>query len=594
MNSKRHLYAKFIVLLSLMLVIGYGCGGGGGSDGAVNDSPTNPPQQSSNIFYSSPTDARVMTVADPKDGSTYTYNGEIDSDGQLSKLTSVVVKDPEIEGDLVYILDDDGNPSAIHTPESTFELERLSDSEIRLTAIADDGELRVSMPLEVAADSGVSASQIPAEIYSSQAVERAVADDTAVMQVNLTKCGQAVENALITMDLFPPIGTSRPVGTHMGGGRYNLNFPATVDPKLDLLKKCGGIAKKIGEYCLYASFINTDQIKSCDELADSVANIPFVGGKAKQKITDYCQPALLKHLPKIKSILCEGETAEEIENVCRWEIIRAEPEETHNFSLSIKIPGGSGLTTEPLAVSPNQSYVWDLEAPTDIALEKLYIVPANPANTEWFTAHAAMVCPDPDNGTDVTLSVTGSDGHTGANGNRITTNSTISLDIPGASDPEKSIRDTITVSAEGRTWTMVVHRGPNQSSVETQKYVLFKRSGTGYRGNWGGFADKHTGYDYFYKVILPSEIAATLADANKFDEFTAGACQNLPVNCPCPSYPDIWETGQVELVGSFDTAEEMDPYRCDPGPYDPSKVICSQWVVDRDPKYYDNIDTICR
>jgi hypothetical protein len=610
MKMKRPLCAKLIASLSLMFLIGYGCGGGGGGggDGGGNDGNDEPPVQSDNKFYSNPTDERVLTIADKASGATYTYNGTIKSDGQLSKLTSVVVKDPEIEGDLVYILDDNGNPKTIYTPESTFALEPISDTEVRLTAISDNGELQLSIPLEAAADSSASLDDVSTKGDSLKTRQSTTLADNRNMQLTLTKCGKAVEDALVTVSISPQIGTSNPIGTHIGNGRYAFNIPKTVDPKLDLLKKCDRVAEEIKEYCGYASFIDFERIQTCEELAAIAGAVPFIGDDLKEKVTDYCIPALIKHLPKIKAQICIGTAAEEIEKLCRWEVILAEPEKTHTFAFSITRPSGESFTTEPVAFSPNEPSEWTLEAPTEISLEKkMYFEPANPENTEWYTAYASMVCPDPENGTRVTLSVQGSDGYQAATEDVIKVNSTLSLDIPPAKNPEEEVTDTFTVTAEGKTWgigisaaeqkiwTMVVHRNADEDYVETQKFYLFKRSGTGYRKMWGGYAEKRTGYDYFYLNIRPSEVSQALSDAkDKLDEDTENACASTsPATCPCPTYPDIWETGDVELVDSFDTAAEMDTHRCDTYQFDPSNIICTKWDVDTDPKYWDNINAIC-
>jgi hypothetical protein len=129
---------------------------------------------------------------------------------------------------------------------------------------------------------------------------------------------------------------------------------------------------------------------------------------------------------------------------------------------------------------------------------------------------------------------------------------------------------------------------------EYKQYHVFKRSGTGYRKMWGGYAEYRAGYDYFYAYALPSEVSGVIDAWNNFDEATTSACESTsPAICPCPPYPDIWTQGSIELVGSFDTVEELDSYRCDTPSYMPYYFICDQWTVDSDPKYWDNINSIC-
>ena len=110
---------------------------------------------------------------------------------------------------------------------------------------------------------------------------------------------------------------------------------------------------------------------------------------------------------------------------------------------------------------------------------------------------------------------------------------------------------------------------------------------------WAGYAEYRTGYDYFYQYVLPSAVDEVINNFSKFDEATTSACARGPALCPCTTYPDIWSTGTVELVGAFDTFEAMNSYSCDTYQWDPNYIICTMWEVDTDPKYWDNINGIC-
>jgi hypothetical protein len=444
-----------------------GCGGGG-SDGAVADKTST---SNNNIFYSNPTDSRVVTLADEESDSTYTYNGDIDSNGQLTELTSVVVKDPEIEGDIIYFLDDTGFPHLIQTSGFSFELEPISDSRMRLTLVSQAGDLRVNMPLQLEMGAVAGTGR---ELYGENEV-RTLQNSTqsenrgANMYVTLTKCGKPVEDAVISVEIEPQIGTSNPIGIHVGSGRYAFFIPSSVNPNTDLLKKCDEIPETLAQICQYklplqlaAPFIST-----CDDLAEKVA--VFKPG-SESVVKKYCRPALLKHLPKLIETLCNQQMMQEIKNACKWNIILNEPEKNHTFALKIKIPGSEAYYTEEVSFSPNELSEWSTEAQNEIDLERLYTVPADPQSDEWYTANAAMACPDPDNGTTVTLSVQGSDGYTGSIEDTIKSDTTLSLDVPAAKEPASDITDTITVTAEdqswsistlaeqGKTWTIVVQR----------------------------------------------------------------------------------------------------------------------------------------
>ncbi len=473
-RSLRSLLAG-IVLFSFLAM---GCGGGGGG-GTVSDTT---PASNNNSYYSNPTDSRIITIVDEEDRSTYTYNGDIDTDGQIIKLTSIVVKDPDLEEDIVYFLNEESFPAMIHTSEFTFALEPVSNAVVRLTAISTLGEVMVNMPVELDTGGEAGVSEISMEETMPSAIKSQAQSSAANMYATLTKCGKLVENAAISVNIDPKIGTSNPVGTHVGDGQYAFHIPSTVE---GMLKKCDAIPDKMASFCVKAALIPTS-IKTCNQLASVVGLISSDYAKSVQK---YCKPALLKHLPKIKTILCDEKMRNEIKNVCKWNVIMDIPEESHSFSFSVKIPGSKTFTTETVPFSPNMKSVsaWEITAPYEISLDKLYIVPSDPESDEWYTAHASMVCPDPDYGTTVTLSVQGSEGYKNSVEEVMKVNSTISLDVPPASDSEKDVIDKITVSAEGqtwsmktmaddtRTWTMVVQRAADATNDDdiTTWYVWY-------------------------------------------------------------------------------------------------------------------------
>lgn len=644
---------RYIILLSVIffgLVAVFGSGGGGG-DGSDDDDGTNQDDdstvQSENIFYSNPTDERVLKIVDEEDGSNLTYYGDIDANGELLKLTSVVVDDPEIDGNLVYILDDDGNPTTIYTPEYTFEIEQASESEVRLTAIPGTGEFQVTIPVEVSSAVEASSIEISGQDHAPKAimdteqisdseVRLTAVSDTGEPQDNLslklsaenkgiaagfsavnyspmavdgelvavgednvfvilTQCGKPVENAYVKAIISPKVFDNDPIGTYIGNGTYAFNIPRTVAIDESLLKKCDKISEKIKNACSSWWSIFYDQINTCDKLASAVsAKFPESG----EAILKNCTPALINNLPKIKKWLCEGEGANQIELACEWEVTFAEPEETYTISFEIKTQWyEESLTTEEDSFSPNRAKVWDIELPNVISLEKFSINPPNPKNNEYYTACASFVCPDPENGTTVSLSVTGSGGLVLSPVEEVIyENKTICIEVPAGPDPEEEYTETITVSGDGKESTFIVHRNAGESTVAAKRYYVFKRSGTGYRKMYSGWVEKRTGYDYFYHLLWPSQVTQQLEDEkNYLKTLTTNSCNAINAICPCTTYPDIWENGgNVELVGSFDTDDEMDQYRCDTYQWDPYNVICTKWEYESSQtEFWDAVNSIC-
>lgn len=128
-----------------------------------------------------------------------------------------------------------------------------------------------------------------------------------------------------------------------------------------------------------------------------------------------------------------------------------------------------------------------------------------------------------------------------------------------------------------------------------QYYYLFKRSGTGYRKMWSGWSTMQTGHDFFYHFMSPAEAESVTANYANLRQFNTVPCERGPAICPCPPYPDIWASGQIELVGIFETAAELDPYRCDNPHWGGYRLICNMWNENSEPYpgFWPAIEGIC-
>lgn len=142
--------------------------------------------------------------------------------------------------------------------------------------------------------------------------------------------------------------------------------------------------------------------------------------------------------------------------------------------------------------------------------------------------------------------------------------------------------------------------GQNDSSVcsiteiqPSEKYYVFKRSGTGYRKMWGGWATKMTGHDYNYRYIYPSDVTGWKDYLGNFDQFTTWGCDGGSALCPCAPWPDIWVSGSLEVVAVVDTYEEMEQYRCDTPHYGGDYVLCNDWESESSQDFWETINGIC-
>ncbi len=676
MKYLRYLLLVSIIVFGLMITIG---SGGGGSDG---DEGNNGPQAAEDKIeiHTNPADGIFLKVTEP-DNTIITYHGSRDNEGYPSSLNAISVNDPEIEGDFIISLDNESKPEFIYTPGgTTFKLDYASGAIVRLTAVSNSGTINVSIPVDLENVStanntvmegtdGPSLKSKPVSEETGKVLQKykqgtrvikAASSTSSEHQIQLTKCGKSVGNASITISINPAIGqNNKYIATNLGDGFYTFSVPKneTKPPKYE--KQCDEVAKKIDEVCGYWSLIPEFLLHlpgKCEHLEKLVNNLDWAKGVDKETITKYCDPAL-----KLLAKVCKWNESNDFDYICELAVysnLKPDRQTEYKFTMEITISGAS-FSTEPVVFDPNAPALWVLEAPTEIALGKpIWTEPENPSTHEWYTAKASMVCPDPDEGTDVTMEVRGDDKpipYIGSTMMTMTVDSTIEHDVPGVTLTEETVVDTITVTAEGKSWhnsmdrilqaepetkkwQMIVVRenldndgdgysgtrgggddcNDNDSAIhpgameilndgidqdcdgedlveEVRKYYLFKRSGTGYRKMWGGAAYKMTGHDYFYHYIFPSEVQGVLNF--NFNEATANACEGGPALCPCAPYPDIWVNGSIEVVGSFDTVEEVEAYRCDTPNYMPYNFLCNMWDLESDSQFWEknweNINGIC-
>ena len=113
------------VAFGMSAIVGSSGGGGGQSD-AEEEEP------SQYLVYTNPSDGRLFEEI-AGNGVSSTYVGTKDSNGTPLSLESIVIKDPEYEGEFVYVLSEDNQHERIFAPEGVFfEIERTSETESRL------------------------------------------------------------------------------------------------------------------------------------------------------------------------------------------------------------------------------------------------------------------------------------------------------------------------------------------------------------------------------------------------------------------------------------------------------------------------------
>jgi len=457
------------VMVTFTLVFGIVCiisssggGGGGGQSDAEEEVP------SKYLVYTNPSDGRLFEEI-AGSGVSSTYVGTKDSDGTPLSLESIVVKDPGYDGEFVYVLSEDNQHERIFAPEGVFfEIERTSDTELRLKIVSDGGDLQFSFPIPLPAEETI----MSAQTDNLSTLADATTPDTT-FHLNVSQCGKPVENALITMAITPGVGKAAPVGRYVGDGRYAFDIPklAELPASEEYLKKCKEIGKKVQEACGYWSMLEAaftsanpcNDLDSAYAVARSALAIKYIFKPEKLEAIDakfetikkYCTPALIKLVPKI----CELHAVFDFGEICKenhFTFLEPDPNKVYSYTLDVTMAGNQAFSSEPVQFDPNNSYDMTLEAPPAISCEKIYTDPDDPKVTDGYTAKASMVCPDPVEGTEVTLSVSGSDGFETSLVDTMYADGEIEIDVSAVTDEDdiqSGVTDTIVVEAEDKTWS---------------------------------------------------------------------------------------------------------------------------------------------
>jgi hypothetical protein len=489
---------SFVLAIGLLSIFLLSCGGGGGSsDGGAPDSET-----SEYHIYTNPTDGRLSRQV-YSDGTSITYYGTKDGDGNPLSLTVITVESPSVEGEYVYEISDD-ELVKIHAPTGdVFEIEPLTDSSIRLKSVSASGEVHFSQSIESGASNAQEKSAAwnskthlvsdhqPAYSVSNNSVPTRNSDSADnTFTLTLTKCGAPVDNAIISMTIEPSVGDYLPYAENIGKGVYEIATPAPVDMASaeQGFETCKEVGKKIDKFIEENGWLLWG-VNTCEQLKktyDPMRNsIPSNYRAAADKLMDACTPALITNIKKISAApnlgadftrSCQGEIAIDHLNVLRQD---------YTYNLEIKTPNNEAFYPDPGEFYPSNPKDLSLELPPEISCEGIYTVPADPKAAEGYRAIASMICPDPDYGTNITISwenpTTSDPGDTRTE--TIYTDKEVEISVPaisGLNANDESVTDVITVEADTESWSYPESqqfKSLAETADETKKWLLIVQRG---------------------------------------------------------------------------------------------------------------------
>lgn len=423
--------------------------------------------QSTYEFYTNPTDPTIAMVTQ-EDGTEVMYFGTKDADGIPLELQMITVKYPGENDTYKVVMKEDGTPGKIITTEgSIFEFEPISEKEFYMSIVSSTGEIRIDTKVNIdsldnlkAFDEAVlpqgtqprACTEVKAPAYSAfsenaiQEKQKNILGNKLV--VNMTICGKNVPSIYITPVLFikPPVGqmlVSPGMGT--GQGEYSFMLPQPSPPSQKIQEICSKAGLVLAGVCPLLPF--TPKSAICP-LISKLIEQQFSNAKDKASITNVCQKAV-DILPK----LCKIDDEVGLANFCEvaGEVYLNPNPDQYTYLLLVQAEGK--MYEVPLdGFNPNTGGTITYDIPGEFNVLELKTDPKDPGPAEGYTAMAAFECPSPQ-GTQMTLSVTGSDGYSDAVTTTATTGGIMTLYVPGGAE---KIRDVITFTANGQTWTTFV------------------------------------------------------------------------------------------------------------------------------------------
>jgi hypothetical protein len=411
-----------------------------------------------------PSDPTIMK-ATREDGTVYTFFGKKDLEGSPEKTDVVSVQFPDDTKSYTVMVKDDGAPGKIFTPEgSTFEFVPSTEKEFFLKVVSKTGEIRLNIKINVdSLNKSAIAPSIPEyptnsgkrqetggsisfRPFSEQNIPQTTGVNGNKLVLNLTQCGYPTGmNVMPVLIMEPPAGNAvLGISNKVGNGVYEFGLPDPSVPNTQISKTCKKVSKIMDKLCFSYS-ISTF---ATSLLVKTTLEQQFPNATDKESINKVADK-VVKVLPE----LCKIKDEVNISSFCEvvGEVYFNPNPDQYNYTL-LAYSSGKEIVIPMDNFNPNTGGTITYDIPGDFELIDLYTDPDDPAPYEGYSAIAVVDCVNPQ-GTEVTMTVVGSDGYTKSETQTITLPGEVMLNVPGGAE---SVRDMITVSANGQYWEIYI------------------------------------------------------------------------------------------------------------------------------------------
>ena len=428
-------------------------------------------------LYTNPTDPTIAKIISP-DGTTVTAFGIKDEQGYPVSIQSIIVNMINFPGETIILYDSLSHPVKVVTANNTtYHFNWINESKIRVGVISPNGEVQFNFPINLNDETklsfqtqnkkenirkgihpDISANPAPINTYhplSTNPTPNPKPNQKGTTQtVVINRCGEPVRNAVVLMELEPAVGSfKKSILTYSEDAHYQFNVPTPPENTPELKKMCEKVRINFTSLCFMAFLSKLENdLSICNTIEKFVKDGLYAADDPQViKVRNACEE-MYKAIMVSCGIISNNE--ELFLDFCKniLGISNAAELSKYSFKVTVSAPGQETYTTTPIEFDPSQSNTWTYSLPEEPTVSKLYTEPGDPIPLQGYTIFAQVLCPS-EEGTDVTLTITGDDGYSNSRTITVNYNTEVFLYVPGA---KESVVDKITATIGNITWQTYV------------------------------------------------------------------------------------------------------------------------------------------
>jgi len=464
---KTKLAALFLIplLLSLLLI---GCDWFSKSD----DKPTDVGVGS--YIATNPTDPKFVKFVSMK-GEVVEVFGTRNSQGLPDLVTQINVKTASGE---LYSYYYDSNKKLLSTSAANgtiFKYDWLPNNKVAVTIIANDGKTQINTELDLSglksANSTINSYPVVFRVNGNDCADilftpflaepsntnqnklKSAFSGGTTYTLKTTQCGSPSNAEIAAVNLYDQSGSvllGQVVPTWTGSGQYTITVPSGTAPAIDPQAAAEKLTSVLSLYCDGVGQVGAPQALmmsegACAMLAAKLA-LTVVGASVAAPVGTACAGLSAAMLVYCKTLGASGDPGspsftDKINELKLLDYFKI----TANMRLHVVFRGIPNNITKGFTIAENvpATLTAELDENGKPKIRSLELSPSSPAANQGYTIKVAVYCLPI--GSNVTLSMVGTDGYTKSSTFPITTAAqsagTFSISIPGAA---KGVRDDVT------------------------------------------------------------------------------------------------------------------------------------------------------